>query len=238
VLDVERVDYVRIPVRDMGTASRFYGEVLGLRRNPRSPGDDWVEYEAGNVTLAVMTPHTHDYEFTPLPPGTIALRVPDVAAAKAKLEAAGVEVAAMWDSGVGHGAGFSDPDGNRILLHRRYAPSDSVTVVSGPNRLAEAHRIARERGKELHVVSKYIGETEKNLSRRFAEAEERDWILFFDEADALFGKRTEVKDAHGRYANVETGYLLQRLEREPWRAILGTGSEVQPDVSLPSSDSQ
>jgi hypothetical protein len=60
-------------------------------RNPNSPDEDWVEYETGNVTLAVVTPRTHGYEFTPLPPGTIALRVPDVAEAKAKLEAAGVQ---------------------------------------------------------------------------------------------------------------------------------------------------
>ena len=122
MLDVQRVDYIRIPVRDMANANHFYGEVLGLERNPNSPADDWVEYEAGNVTLAVMTPHTHDYEFTPLPPATIALRVADVAEAKAKLEAAGVEVTEVWDSGVCNGAGFSDPDGNRILLHRRYKP--------------------------------------------------------------------------------------------------------------------
>ena len=122
MIDVERVDYVRIPVTDMEEANRFYGEVLGLARSPNSPGDDWVEYEAGNVTLAVMTPHTHDYEFTPLPTTTIALRVPDVAAAKAKLEAEGLEVGEMWDSGVCRGAGVSDPAGNRILLHHRYAP--------------------------------------------------------------------------------------------------------------------
>src|SRR5829696_8975697 len=122
VIDVQRVDYIRIPVTDMEKANQFYGEVLGLERNPNSPAEDWVEYEAGNVTLAVMTPHTHDYEFTPLPVGTLALRVPDVAEAKAKLEAAGVEVNELWDSGVCNGAGFSDPDGNRILLHRRYAP--------------------------------------------------------------------------------------------------------------------
>ena len=68
LMDVERIDYVRVPVTDMEEANHFYGEVLGLRRNPNSPGDDWVEYEVGNVTLAVMTPHTHDYEFAPLPP--------------------------------------------------------------------------------------------------------------------------------------------------------------------------
>ena len=66
----------------MEEANHFYGEVLGLKRNPNSPGDDWVEYEVGNVTLAVMTPHTHDYEFSPLPPSTIALRVADVEAAR------------------------------------------------------------------------------------------------------------------------------------------------------------
>jgi catechol 2,3-dioxygenase-like lactoylglutathione lyase family enzyme len=106
----------------MDAANRFYGELLGLPRNPNSPSDDWVEYEAGNVTLAVMTPHTHEYEFTPLPPGTLAFRVPDVAEAKAKLEAAGVEVNDVWDSGVCKGAGLRDPSGNAILLHRRYAP--------------------------------------------------------------------------------------------------------------------
>jgi len=122
VIDVERVDYVRIPVTDMEQANHFYGELLGLERNPNSPGEDWVEYEAGNVTLVVMTPETHDYEFAPLPPTTIALRVPDVAAAKAKLEAAGLHISEMWDSGACRGAGVSDPAGNRILLHRRYAP--------------------------------------------------------------------------------------------------------------------
>jgi catechol 2,3-dioxygenase-like lactoylglutathione lyase family enzyme len=121
-IEVERVDYIRVPVTDIERARAFYEGVLGLEKNPNSPSEDWVEYEAGNVTLAVMTPHTHDYEFAPLPPGTIALRVPDVAAAKEKLAAAGVQVNDMWDSGVCHGAGFSDPDGNRILLHHRYAP--------------------------------------------------------------------------------------------------------------------
>jgi predicted enzyme related to lactoylglutathione lyase len=122
MIDVERVDYIRIPVTDMERANHFYGEVLGLATNPHLTHDDWVEYETGNVTLAVMTPRSHDYEFTPLPVGTIALRVPDVAEARAKLEAAGVVVNEMWDSGVCHGAGFRDPDGNAILLHRRYKP--------------------------------------------------------------------------------------------------------------------
>jgi len=120
MIEVERVDFVRIPVTDIEKAKRFYGEVLGLEQKLNSPGDDWIEFETGNVTLAVMTPHTRGYEFAPLPPGTIALRVPDVAAAKAKLEAVGVQVNEMWDSGVCYGAGFRVPDGSSILLHRRY----------------------------------------------------------------------------------------------------------------------
>src|ERR1700682_3111252 len=96
VIDVQRVDYIRVPVTDMEKATHFYGEVLGLERNPNSPAGDWVEYETDNVTLAVMPPHTHGYECAPLPPGTISLRVADVAEAKAKLEAAGVQVNEMW----------------------------------------------------------------------------------------------------------------------------------------------
>ena len=72
------------------------------------------------------------------------------------------------------------------------------------------------------VVSKYIGETEKNLSKIFKEAETSNAILFFNEADALFGKRSEVKDAHDRYANIETGYLLQKMEEYEGVVILAT----------------
>jgi SpoVK/Ycf46/Vps4 family AAA+-type ATPase len=72
------------------------------------------------------------------------------------------------------------------------------------------------------VVSKYIGETEKNLRQVFDAAEDGGTILFFDEADALFGKRSEVKDSHDRYANIEINYLLQRMEAYSGLAILAT----------------
>jgi SpoVK/Ycf46/Vps4 family AAA+-type ATPase len=78
-------------------------------------------------------------------------------------------------------------------------------------------------------VSKYIGETEKNLSRIFAEATTSNAILFFDEADALFGKRSEVKDAHDRYANIEIGYLLQRMEEYDGVVILATNLHKNMD---------
>jgi predicted enzyme related to lactoylglutathione lyase len=126
VVEVTRVDYIRVPVDDIDAATHFYGEVLGLPRNTKLKHDDWIEFEASNVTLAVMTPATHDYEFATLPPSTIALGVPDVAAAKAELEAKGIAVGEMWDSGVCHGAGISDPAGNRILLHHRYGPYEQA----------------------------------------------------------------------------------------------------------------
>ncbi|HYH05197.1 MAG TPA: ATP-binding protein, partial [Bacillota bacterium] len=82
------------------------------------------------------------------------------------------------------------------------------------------------------VVSKYIGETEKNLSRIFDEAESSSAILFFDEADALFGKRSEIKDAHDRYANVEIGYLLQRMESYTGIVILATNLSKNLDEAF------
>jgi SpoVK/Ycf46/Vps4 family AAA+-type ATPase len=82
------------------------------------------------------------------------------------------------------------------------------------------------------VVSKWIGETEKNLSTVFDSAERAQAVLFFDEADALFGKRTEVTDAHDRYANLETAYLLQRLERFDGLAILATNLRQNMDSAF------
>ncbi len=79
------------------------------------------------------------------------------------------------------------------------------------------------------VVSKYIGETEKNLNRIFDSAEIQDAVLFFDEADALFGKRTEVKDSHDRYANIDTNDLLQRIEAFQGLVILATNMKPAHD---------
>jgi AAA+ superfamily predicted ATPase len=82
------------------------------------------------------------------------------------------------------------------------------------------------------VVSKYIGETEKNLARMFREAESGGVVLFFDEADALFGKRTEVRDSHDRYANIEINYLLQRIEAYRGLAILATNMRSALDAAF------
>ena len=85
------------------------------------------------------------------------------------------------------------------------------------------------------VVSKYIGETEKNLSRIFTDAATSGAILFFDEADALFGKRSEVKDSHDRYANIEVNYFLQRVEEHRGLVILATKTPNELAPALPPS---
>ena len=107
--------------------------------------------------------------------------------------------------------------------------------LPGTGKTMAAEVIANELGMDLYridlsgVVSKYIGETEKNLARIFQEAEHSDAILFFDEADALFGKRSEVKDAHDRYANIEINYLLQQIEDFEGVAILATNMRQHLD---------
>ena len=108
--------------------------------------------------------------------------------------------------------------------------------ATGSGKQSAAELIAKELQKELYkvdlsmIVSKYIGETEKNLNQVFARAEDKDWILFFDEADALFKKRTNVGDAHDRYANKEVVYLLQRIENYAGLVILAVNSDVDKDV--------
>jgi SpoVK/Ycf46/Vps4 family AAA+-type ATPase len=99
---------------------------------------------------------------------------------------------------------------------------------SGTGKTLAAEVVARELGLDLYVtelsalVDKYVGETEKNLERLFAQAERVNAVLLFDEADAVFGKRSETKDAHDRYANMESSYLLQRLESFDGVAVLTT----------------
>jgi SpoVK/Ycf46/Vps4 family AAA+-type ATPase len=112
------------------------------------------------------------------------------------------------------------------------------TGPPGTGKTMAAQVIARELGLDLYrvdlsgVVSKYIGETEKNLSKIFKEAETSNAILFFDEADALFGKRTEVSDAHDRYANIETSYLLQKMEEYEGVVLLSTNLRENMDEAF------
>src|SRR5262249_50635455 len=110
--------------------------------------------------------------------------------------------------------------------------------ASGTGKTMAAEVLANELRLDLYridlsqIVSKYIGETEKNLRRVFDAAEEGGAILLFDEADALFGKRSEVKDSHDRYANIEVSYLLQRMEAYRGLAILTTNMKNALDMAF------
>ncbi|MGI5458362.1 ATP-binding protein [Streptomyces sp. CA-249302] len=109
---------------------------------------------------------------------------------------------------------------------------------SGTGKTLSAEVVAAELGLELYVVQlssvvdKYVGETEKNLERIFTEADRTDAVLLFDEADAVFGKRSEVKDAHDKYANMESAYLLQRLESFDGIAVLTTNLRANIDEAF------
>ena len=127
MIGAQRVDFVAVPTQDVARAEEFYGRVLGLDKNPNSL-HDWIEFETGNVTLALVDAEGHGREFAPLPHGSIALRVADVEAAKARLEGEGVECGEVWDSGACKGTSFTDPDGNGIMLHHRYAPYPDGTT--------------------------------------------------------------------------------------------------------------
>lgn len=126
---------------------------------------------------------------------------------------------------------------DRILTYGK-GLSVLITGPPGTGKTLAAEVCARELELDLYkidlsgVVSKYIGETEKNLNRIFREAERSNAILFFDEADALFGKRTEVKDAHDRYANIETSYLLQKMEEYEGMVILATNLRANMDEAF------
>ena len=147
-MQIEGTDFVAIPVSDLGSADEFYGQTLGLARNPKSSGERWVEYETGNLTLALS-----------MFGGAIALRVPDVAEARRALEDAGVEFAGeTFDSGVCHGAPFTDPDGNRLLLHRRYAPLEAWEAPpSDVERSDFAMVVTQDKDRALHFYGETLG---------------------------------------------------------------------------------
>lgn len=118
--------------------------------------------------------------------------------------------------------------GYRALFHGQPGTGKTLTAtLLGKYANRPVFRIDLSR-----VVSKYIGETEKNLARLFDRAEHKNWILFFDEADALFGKRTEIRDAHDKYANQEVAYLLQRIENHSGLVILATNQRGNVDEAF------
>jgi len=118
--------------------------------------------------------------------------------------------------------------GYRALFHGPPGTGKTLTaLIIGKNTGRDVFRIDLSM-----VVSKFIGETEKNLSQLFERAKDKDWILFFDEADALFGKRTNVRDAHDKYANQEVAYLLQRIENHDGLVILASNFKSNIDEAF------
>jgi predicted enzyme related to lactoylglutathione lyase len=121
-LNVTGVDFITVPTRDFEKADEFYGEVLGLARSKRWGNMPAGEFETGSLTIAVMQSDAFGLEFQPHT-HPVALHVEDVHAARSELEAKGVAFAAeTLDSGVCFMAHFSDPDGNALMFHHRYAP--------------------------------------------------------------------------------------------------------------------
>lgn len=122
-MKIQGIDFVALPAADMDRAVAFYRDVLGLTPSGEFAGKQFVEFEVGNVTLAVFDPAAMGRSFEPVRVGALALRVPDVAAAVEALKAAGVTMMSdMFDSGVCKGAFFQDSEGNALSVHHRYAP--------------------------------------------------------------------------------------------------------------------
>ena len=122
-IQVERTDFISVPVTDLERSTAFYRDTVGLEQIGRR---QWPEFQLGeNVSLYLLDPTNIGQEFNGPHTAPVALRVPDVEAARAALEAKGVEFAGdTFDTGVCHMAHFTDPDGNVLMLHRRYAPRD------------------------------------------------------------------------------------------------------------------
>lgn len=134
---------------------------------------------------------------------------------------------------------------NEVLMNKwgmksRIKPGYRILFAGPPGtgKTLTASILGKYTGRDVYridlslVISKYIGETEKNLSKLFDRAENKDWILFFDEADALFGKRTGVRDAHDKYANQEVSYLLQRIESHAGLVILASNMKSNIDSAF------
>ncbi len=134
---------------------------------------------------------------------------------------------------------------NEVLLHQwnmksKIKPGYRVLFYGPPGtgKTLTASLLGKYTNRDVYridlsmVISKYIGETEKNLSSLFDKATNKDWILFFDEADAIFGKRTNVRDAHDKYANQEVSYLLQRIEAHPGLVILASNFKTNIDAAF------
>jgi catechol 2,3-dioxygenase-like lactoylglutathione lyase family enzyme len=120
-MNISGVDFIALPTKDFAAAEKFYGEVLGLERSKQWGDMPAREFETGSLTIALMQSDAFGIDFSSHS-HPVALHVDDVAAAREELEAKGIEFRDTIDSGVCHMAPFTDPDGNSLMLHHRYAP--------------------------------------------------------------------------------------------------------------------
>jgi hypothetical protein len=203
------------------------GERLGAVRHPTAPEPTLPDlFDAGRL---ISTPRLQRFT-VPISPR---VSWDDIVLPREKIEQ--LQRIARWKrlrhrvhEDWGFGARVARGQGLNVLF----------TGPPGTGKTLAAEVLAKDLGLDLFqidlstVVSKYIGQTEKNLSAIFGEADQTQSILFFDEADALFGKRTEVRDAHDRYANVEINFLLQRLEQYDGIVILATNMRRNVDEAF------
>jgi catechol 2,3-dioxygenase-like lactoylglutathione lyase family enzyme len=211
LIQVGHVDFIAQPVSELKRAEEFYGGTLGLMRNPHS-GERWVEYETGNLTLGLST-------FG----GGVALRVDDVEESRRELEQAGVEFRMdTFDSGVCNGAPFVDPDGNRLLLHRRYAPEETWELETKDIERTDFVGInVTDRDKAVEFYRQALG-LERNplASEEWPElgADNVGFVLSTPEQKGGGEFTPEVSIA---FRVPDVGASMERLRRE--------GVEVEPD---------
>ena len=204
---------------EQSTIARVGSELAMLGRSP-SPNEILKAARADLDLGALAQPVSPRFERRELIlPAVQSAQIDEIVAAMNNLTRLHYEwgTARAWSEG-GLAALFAGPPGTGKTM--------AAEVIAAELRLP-LYRIDLSQ-----VVNKYIGETEKNLQRLFDAADSSDVILFFDEADALFGKRTEVKDAHDRYANLEISYLLERMERFKGLAILATNRKKDLDEAF------
>jgi AAA+ superfamily predicted ATPase len=226
------VDVSELAARFRFTTAGVLNAVSGARNQARLRGDDTGAVSHSDVQTACRAESSHGLQRYARRIATSYAWEDLVLPAEVKQQLHEIvefirhreTITAEWGFGAKHALGR----GTNILF----------TGASGTGKTMAVGIIAAELGLDLYkvdlatVVSKYIGETEKNLNRVFQEAETANAVLFFDEADALFGRRSEVKDSHDRYANIEVNYLLQKMEEHEGIVVLATNMSKNMDEAF------
>jgi predicted enzyme related to lactoylglutathione lyase len=204
VIYARHVDFIAQPVSDLLRAAEFYGGVLGLHRNPAS-GDRWIEFETGNLTIGLST-------FGP----ALAFRVDDVAEARSTLEGEGIEFQMdTFDSGVCHGAPFSDPDGNRLVVHRRYAPAEPFDVPETEVQRTDFVGVSvtdRARAGEFYSGTLGLSRNENNSSPDWPEVEADNVGLILSTPEQRYESEHKPSVYSLAFRVADVGTTIERLQ--------------------------